>query len=589
MPVVTTLSGGLVTVDLQTRDFEGYRSDVLDTGGLADLYTPDWSDRSELDLGVALVEAMAFIGDNLSYYQDRCANEALFPSAVQRRSVIEHCKLLGYELAPATSAWVELTFVTTATASTIPAGTSVSVDTSDGSAPASFELTAEFVPPVGGGTTTGVMAYEGVSVVDEVLRPLASGAADQSYSLGTPGLAYNPNGTSSLDVRVFTTPTLVYWTEVDNFLESTPTDTHYRIEIDEFDVVSVIFGDGVNGAIPSTGVVLATYRVGGGHLGNQIAIGKLTRLDGSYSFVTSVTNPVAPTGGINRESIAQAKINAPLSVKAGNRAVTHADYKALALQVPGVLHAHAYRGNGSFEERIVIAGGGSNPIPNGTWDPYTEVATDLIGAVGTYLEARKTTPVILYVDPVRVIETVLVMSVYLYTNVRRRDSIRLLEDAVEALFEASNQTLGQQMPLSRVSEVVERVSGVDYVDLIQMQRIPNPKKVRGGSSTAMTFDDFIVGTATINDTYTISMLTTTTFEVLGASSGYQGAGVVGTQFVASSGAFSMTLNAGSILASNTDRWTLKTGQYLGNINPDFDELVTLRQGSFQLTVNGGVG
>ena len=583
MPVVTTLSGGLIAIDMETRDFEGFRSDVLDTGGLADLYTPDWSDRSELDLGVALTEGFCFMAGNLSYHQDRCANEALFPSAVQRRSVIEHCKLLGYELAPATSAWVDLTLVTTGPV-TVPAGTSVSVDTSDGSTPATFELAAEFEDLVGGTTTTGVTAYEGSSVVDEEVGT-GSAAPDQSYILGSPGITNNPNGTSSLVITVGA----VLWAAVDNFLSSSSSDTHYRLEIDEYDRSTVIFGDGVNGAVATSGgVILATYRIGGGHVGNQVAIGKLTRLAGGFSLVASITNPAAPTGGIDRETIARAKIMAPLSVKANDRAVTHEDYKVLALRVPGVLHAYAYRGAGAFEERIVIAGGGSNPIPKGTWDPFTEVATDLIGAVGTSLEAKKTTPVILHIEPVRVIETVLVMSAYLYSNIRRGDAIRLIEDAVVLAFNPATQTLGQQMPLSRVNQVVEQVSGVDYVDLVQMQRIPNPKKGSGGSSTDMTFDDWIVGTNTIDDTYTLKMLTTTTFEVLGQTSGHQGSGTVGTQFTTTDATFTVTLNAGTIVASNTDKWTIKTGRYVGNVNPEFDEMVSLRQGSFQLTVNGGV-
>ncbi len=587
MPVVTTLSGGLIAVDLETRDFEGFRSDVLDSGGLADLYTPDWSDRSELDLGVALTEALCFLADNLSYHQDRCANEALFPSAVQRRSVIEHCKLLGYELAPATSAWVALTIVTSG-AVTIPAGTSVSVDTSDGSDPATFELAAEFDVAIAG-TTTGITAYEGVSVTDEEVGT-GTGAADQSYELGSAGLTMNPDGTSSMVVTVTTVgPVETQWTEVDNFLASTPTDNHYRLEIDEYDAVTVIFGDGVNGAIVSSGgAITVTYRLGGGHLGNQVAIGKLTKLSGGYSPVTSVTNPAAPTGGIDRETIARAKIMAPLSLKANDRAVTHEDYKVSALKVSGVLHAHAYRGAGAYEERVVIAGGGTNPVPRGTWDPFTEVATDLIGAVGTALEAKKTTPVILYIDPVRVIEVVLVMSVYLYSNTRRKDALRLVEDAVVTAFDPINQTLGQQMPLSRVNQVVELVSGVDYVDIVQMQRIPNPKKSLGGSTTDMTFDDWIVNSKTVDDTYLLKMLTTTTFEVIGQASGHQGYGTVGTQFTSTSDTFSVTLNAGAIPASNTDKWTIKTGRYIGNVDPEFDEMASLRQGSFQLTVNGGI-
>jgi hypothetical protein len=586
MPVVTTLSGETISVDLETRDFEGFRSDVLDPGGLADTYAPDWTDRSELDLGVALTEAFAFMADNLAYYQDRWANEALFPSAVQRRSVIEHCKLIGYELSPAVSARVELTFVTSA-AGTVPARTKVLVDTSDGSDPATFELVSDFIA-AGAGITTGVLAYEGSSV-SEVIGS-SDGSPDQSYALSSTPLALNPDGSSSLEVTVTVGFVDQVWTEVDNFLESGSSDQHFRTEIDENDVVTVIFGDGVNGEIPAGGVdnISAVYRVGGGISGNQIATNKLTRLVGSFAFVTSVTNPAAPTGGINRETISQAKINAPLSLKALNRAVTHDDYRALALEVPGVLHAYAFRGVGSYEERVVIAGGGSDPIPAGTWDPYTETGTDLIGAVGEYLNARKTTPVILYVDPVRVVDVRLIVNSYLYTNTRQADALRVIEDAIEALFAPENQVLGQQVPLSRVHEVIEGLNGIDYVDVVQMQRVPNPRKLPFGSNTDLVIGDFIVGPTTLAETYTLSFLNATDFEIIGTASGYQGSGSIGSAFTTNDTTLTFTITAGAIPPSNTDKWEIVTGPYVGNINPDNDEMVSLYNDTFQNTVYGGI-
>ena len=37
---------------------------------------PDWSERNPADLGVALVELLAYVGDSLSYQQDAVATEA---------------------------------------------------------------------------------------------------------------------------------------------------------------------------------------------------------------------------------------------------------------------------------------------------------------------------------------------------------------------------------------------------------------------------------------------------------------------------------------------------------------------------------
>ena len=66
---------------------------------------PEWTDHSsEADFGNVLLELFAHMGDILSYYQDRVANESFLGTARTRRSVIEHLRLIGYELATAAPA-----------------------------------------------------------------------------------------------------------------------------------------------------------------------------------------------------------------------------------------------------------------------------------------------------------------------------------------------------------------------------------------------------------------------------------------------------------------------------------------------------
>ena len=57
-----------------------------------------------------LLELFAATADNLSYMQDRVANEAFLSSATQRRSVAEHLALIGYEMDEGTSAYTWLQF-----------------------------------------------------------------------------------------------------------------------------------------------------------------------------------------------------------------------------------------------------------------------------------------------------------------------------------------------------------------------------------------------------------------------------------------------------------------------------------------------
>jgi len=71
---------------------------------------PDWQERSPADLGIALVELLAFVGDQLSYHQDAVATEAYLGTARQRISVRRHVRLVDYFLSEGASArtWVAL-------------------------------------------------------------------------------------------------------------------------------------------------------------------------------------------------------------------------------------------------------------------------------------------------------------------------------------------------------------------------------------------------------------------------------------------------------------------------------------------------
>lgn len=584
-PTVVTLSGNVLSVDLGTRDFEGFRSDALE---LANSVAPDWTDRSEIDVGVTLVESQAFMADNLSYYLDRCANECLWSSITQRRSIIQQAKQLGYELSPNVSAQVELTFVTNG-AGTVPSGTRIEVDTTDGSDPATFELESDFVA-TGAGTTTGVIALHGTTVSEGVGS--SDGTAGQEFTLSSTPLATNPNGTSSLELYVVEGGPATLWTEVDNFLESEAGDLHYRVEIDENDFVTIIFGDGVNGKIPVIGMnnLSAIYRIGGGRSGNTVGPDKLTRIVGNYTFVTSVTNPEQPSGGEDKESIETAKVQAPASLRAMNRAVTHNDYVAKALEVSGVSKAIAYQGDGAFEEKVVIAASGDNPVPTGNWDEFLGTGSGLLGAVGAYLTERKTTPVILLLTGCEVFEFYLVMEVYLFANVKRTSVQRLIEDAIDETFTVEDLELGQQIPVSKVYDTVEDIAGVDYLNVTRFQRQPYARLITTAATSDITFDDITVGEDTPRDRWRVRFSSPTNFVVEGyEASGIQvNTGVIGTPYTVDDGSFSFTVTAGAIPPSPDNTWELVTGPYVGNMNPDRDELGKLVGNTFIMTLIGGL-
>src|SRR5258708_7598348 len=76
-------------------DYASFRPLILDR--LA-LIMPDWQERHVPDLGITLVELIAYVGDYLSYYQDAVATEAYLDTARKRISVRRHARLVGYRM-----------------------------------------------------------------------------------------------------------------------------------------------------------------------------------------------------------------------------------------------------------------------------------------------------------------------------------------------------------------------------------------------------------------------------------------------------------------------------------------------------------
>lgn len=94
-------------INYLARDYESFRQLIFDR--LA-LLMPDWRERHVPDIGVAIVELLAYASDYLSYYQDAVATEAYLETARQRISVRRHARLVDYILHEGSNAraWVIL-------------------------------------------------------------------------------------------------------------------------------------------------------------------------------------------------------------------------------------------------------------------------------------------------------------------------------------------------------------------------------------------------------------------------------------------------------------------------------------------------
>jgi len=94
-------------INYVAKDYDGFRRLMLER---MSLLAPDWSERSSADVGVAVVELLAYVADELSYRQDAVATEAFLDTARSRISLRRHARLVDYRVhdGSAARAWLRV-------------------------------------------------------------------------------------------------------------------------------------------------------------------------------------------------------------------------------------------------------------------------------------------------------------------------------------------------------------------------------------------------------------------------------------------------------------------------------------------------
>jgi predicted phage baseplate assembly protein len=192
-----------------------------------------------------------------------------------------------------------------------------------------------------GGT---VMARHAVTIPNEVLGR-STGVPGEAFRLvNTPVLAGDPTRDYLLVEPPGGEPER--WHEVADFGDSGPEDRHYTLDPMDGTVTlgpALLQPDGTVyrfGEVPPKGSVLrfTRYQQGGGVVGN-VPKGMLSILKTSIPYVSRVTNRQPAIGGRDAQSLEDAKLRAPQTLRTRTRAVTADDFETLARQVEGVERA----------------------------------------------------------------------------------------------------------------------------------------------------------------------------------------------------------------------------------------------------------
>lgn len=472
-------------IDYTNRDFASLRQALLD---LARYRLPEWTDRSPADLGVLMVDLFAYAADVVLYYQDRIANESFLDTAVERRSVMNLLRLIGYELAPPAAAAAELSLVFqppkpgATTKVVVPSGAQFA--TAGSGAPQTFEylgpdLTIDLASdqvvrdPADKKdlrTYNGLPVRHSRAVPTEVLGS-STGEPNQRFAL-----SQQPVLLDTLDVEVDEGAGFLLWQRRESLLYNQGPDGRitlssavardYYVQFDENDRAWVVFGDGVYGRRPAPGTnsIRATYRVGGGVAGNvprgAISVA-ITRID---PLLQSVRNPAPAAGGTDHEDLDHAVKFGPLSFRSGQRAVTLSDYTALASQAGGVSKVRAYlRGWNQVELYVAPEGQRAGPVPEDLRRRLTAYFDDK-RVVGTFLRVM---------DPITV-PIAVAMSIVVSSNYRPEQVRQSVINAVRELYAYHNVDFGQTLYLSDLYARTDAVPGVFAVTVTRFRRVADP-------------------------------------------------------------------------------------------------------------------
>lgn len=322
-----------LNIDYTSRDYEAFRELLIQK---LQEKMPEYTDTSETDAGIVILEALANGLDILSLYSDIIANDVILPTTQDRKLAVIMARCLGYIPYNQTASEYPQVFVLSDIRdqdTIIPKGTVVKTKDSSDLATLYFETMKDFVIPSGalgdekddnGQYLYTVKVQHGSSVYQDVIGS-SSGAPLQSFKLN-----YTNALIDTLELYVNEGTGQELWKRVDSFLDADETSKVYTVSVDEFDVCTVEFGNGLKGKVPTAypNGIVANYRIGGGEASN-VSAGIITELDSSIAYVESTFNLEATILGHEKESLESIKENAPASYRTRDRLVALDDYSDL--------------------------------------------------------------------------------------------------------------------------------------------------------------------------------------------------------------------------------------------------------------------
>tara|TARA_R110001583_G_scaffold69844_1_gene197963 strand:+ start:10817 stop:12433 length:1617 start_codon:yes stop_codon:yes gene_type:complete len=340
-------------INYEATDFLTLRSGLIEY--ISAVYPTDYNSFAESDLGMVLIELIAYMGSVMSLKSDMLANENFITTAKDLNSVRKLFDLVGISLKGPTSAQstVSLTVDGESTLDNdlvlTPSERVFTVTSPQDGEVASYTLYRQANGKIDNVTSNGNITFtssldssntgaysEGVLL--EGAFAVETGTFANVGVFNNITLQESPVVQNSVQVTISApdTPTAdgVYRQVNNIFQASSIDDKIFQVVYNEDYGGVVIFGDGSNGVSPPPGATYTvTYRVGGGSRGNtpnSYINAVNTGTYGGVAATTRVLQTTVGTGGADAESINHAKKFGPLYFRTQDRLVSLDDYIAFA-------------------------------------------------------------------------------------------------------------------------------------------------------------------------------------------------------------------------------------------------------------------
>lgn len=424
---------------------------------------PNWTDESPSDLGIQLLWLFSVLSKLLVDRMEILAANSYIGTATLRENMRLLCNMIGYTLSEAKASSVTITFTMESghPEITIPKGTQIATAKTSEHERIIFETSQDTLITIDD-NEKDILCIQGYTINDELLGS-SDGTTDQRFKLENRSVIWK-----SEIVEIDEGGGFNEWTRVDSLTESDGIDKHYRIEQDEDENYFIIFGDGINGKIPTrqTNGIKITYRVGGGSIGN-IAAGEINEIITTGLYIESVINDNSAVGGEEKESLDHARRFAPASIRTLDRIVTVEDME-------NICNSYVSQSFGAVAKSKAISVAGGNyirvmivPAPGG-YPPQgfkDELNTYLDGLrmVCTFIEVVDP----IYV-PIDITATVYARSNYTSDQVAsavRTSLIRLLSANYQDSSGIYPREFGEDVRLSKIYEAICSSIGVSYCQI----------------------------------------------------------------------------------------------------------------------------